>query len=172
LTQGQPARPGSACAVSALALCLYPPQRLSQPRRDLPGFVLASHTAGIPAASQRSHRVETCSEGPRTGLSSISSSRTRSFAVDDRAVDPYCARGQATDAAPPAGSVEAWIAATLALSDHADCPARLLAALNGQHPGRDPSDPPHADRAAQCAVLTALINQWSRWRLTSAKSTQ
>jgi hypothetical protein len=25
---------------------------------------------------------------------------------------------RATDAAPPAGSVEAWIAATLALSDH------------------------------------------------------
>src|SRR5687768_15269394 len=67
LTQGQPARPGSACAASVLALCLFPPHRLSQPRRDLPAFVLASHTAGTPAASQKSHRVETCSEGPPTG---------------------------------------------------------------------------------------------------------
>ena len=159
LTQGQPARPGSACAVSALALCLFPPQRLSQPRRDLPAFVLASHTAGTPAASQRSHRIETCSEGPRTGLSSISSWRTRSSRLTTVLSIRIAPTARATDAAPPAGSVDAWIAATLALSDHADCPVRLLAAFAGQHPGSDPSDPPHAERAAQCAVLTARIRQ-------------
>lgn len=45
------------------------------------------------------------------------------------------------------------------LSDRADCPVRLLAAFAGQHPCSDPSDPPHAERADQCAVLTARIGQ-------------
>jgi hypothetical protein len=94
------------------------------------------------------------------------------FAVDDQLSIRIAPAVRATDAAPPAGRVEAWIAATLALSNHADCPARLLVAFADQHPGSDPSDPLHAERADQCAVLTALTDQWSRWCLTSAKSTR
>jgi hypothetical protein len=56
-TQGQPAGPGSARAVPALALCQFPPHRLSQPQRDPPAFVLGSHTAGNPAVSQISRRT-------------------------------------------------------------------------------------------------------------------
>ena len=74
-------------------------------------------------------------------------------------VTAVVAAGCAGLAASPAGGAASWIAASLAFLITLVAALRLLAAVPGQHPGRHPSTPPHAERAAHCAVLIARVDR-------------